>query len=420
MAVVFKFGGTSLRDHPYHVLNRVLNAHRRHDGKVVVVVSALAGITDALIKHDILDARCIVAKWKRDHHIHDTVFATIEPIFEFAHNFKHTNDNHDLFVSLGEKISALLFSELLCMYDAPAIPLWADTALLWSRHGAITCDDARIRTSHAKHFVPVVTGYCAFNVIEQRTCLLGRNGSDTTATIVASALQCDCVIFTDVQAIMTVDPRTCGDALPIHHMTFGEVRELAFHGASVLHGDCIDHAEQNAGCTLTVAHVSDNGWRRHGTTISHNMPRRPRGVVAMAVLEKRVGVSVRAHRGEVGFACRVFQKVCEAGVSVEMFSQTCSERSMCLLVPESAESKVVEALQDYDVTYSEDLCILTVVGESMRDTPGVAAEVCGALADHGINIRCISQGATEMSLSVAVPQSEMCAAVRAVHHKCLQ
>lgn len=421
MTVVLKFGGTSLRDHPYQVLNRVLNAIKRHGEQVVVVVSALAGVTDALLNHDLLGASCILNTWKQDHRIHNTVFATILPVLDFAHRCSAIR-NRSLFVSLGEKMSAVLFSELLCMYGASAVPIWADVSLLQCQRDNVHCDPRRLHTSHAKNCVPVVTGYCAFDAERQHTCLLGRNGSDTTATILAKTLNCNCVIFSDVQAIMTVDPRLCKKARPVHRMTFDEVRELAFHGASILHGDCIEYAEDNGNHTLTVAHVSDNCWKKNGTVLTHELVRLSptrTAIAAMAVLENRVGISVRAKRGVVGFACQIFQRVCGVGVSVEMFSQTCSERSICLLVPASAETKVVDALQDYNVTCSEDLCIITVVGELMRDTPGVAAEVCSALADHGINIRCMTQGATEMSLSVAVAQSDLGSAVEAVH-SCLQ
>ena len=417
MTVVLKFGGTCLRHHPYQVLNRVLHAITSHGGKVVVVVSALAGVTDALLEHDLLGACCILNGWKRKHHIHSTVFSTILPVLDFARRTSATSKNsHELFVSLGEKISALLFSELLCMYGTSAVPVWADVSLLKFEHDNLHCDTHRLHTSHAKNFVPVVTGYCGFDVEHQRTRLLGRNGSDTTATILAKTLGCNCVIFSDVQAIMTVDPRLCKNALPVNRMTFGEVRELAFHGASILHGDCIDYAEENGRHTLTVAHVSDNCWKKNGTILTNDLVRLgTTSIVAMAVLENRVCISVRSNRGVVGFASQIFQKVCEADVSVEMFSQTCSERSICLLVPVCVEMKVVDTLQEYDVTCSEDLCIITVVGELMRDTPGVAAEVCSALADHGVNIRCMTQGATEMSLSVAVAQSDLNIAVNAVH-----
>jgi aspartate kinase len=215
---------------------------------------------------------------------------------------------------------------------------------------------------------------------------------------------------------MTVDPRLCNDARPVNRMTFGEVRELAFHGAGILHGACVDHAEDNGSHTLTVAHVSDDCWENNGTILTNDAIRMgTTSIVAMAVLESRVGISVCAKRGVVGFASQIFQSVYEAGVSVEMFSQTCSEQSICLLVPACAETKVVGALQKHNAVRSEHLCIITVVGELMRDTPGVAAEVCSALADHGVNIRCITQGATEMSLSVAVAQSDLHIAVNAVH-----
>ena len=109
-------------------------------------------------------------------------------------------------------------------------------------------------------------------------------------------------------------------------------------------------------------------------------------VIALAVLQHRIGVSVRAKCGTVGFACKVFQRIGAECVSVEMFSQTCSERSICIIVPESARTKVAKALKEYTVEVSENLCILAVVGESMRNTPGVAADVCALPYRHAESI----------------------------------
>ena len=424
--VVLKFGGTSLRDYPYQVLSRIMGAaSRSNKQQVVVVVSALAGITDALWQRNLSRVREILHKWKKDHSIHGSVMQTISKPMETLRKHLLADANSktppsNLLVSLGEKISALLISDMLDMHGVSSLALWADVNMLCVQQSkgtkTLRCNIKRVRTCLEKGIVPVVTGYCAFDEASCQTQLLGRNGSDTTATILAQNLKQDCTIFTDVQGIYTTDPRLCEFAVPVREMTFGEIRELAFHGASVLHGECIDYAEKNSDRKLTVAHVSDRGWRRRGTLVTSYLScERDSHVIALAVLQNRIGVSVRAECGTVGFACKVFQRIGAECVSVEMFSQTCSERSICIIVPESARTKVAKALKEYTVEFSENLCILTVVGESMRNTPGVAADVCTAISARGINIRCISQGASEMSLSIAVPQCNLREAVEAVH-----
>lgn len=390
---------------------------------MVVVVSALAGVTDALVDRDVDEVERILKTWKRQKSIPTGCFQCVYKMLALCRRCCRAGPRaRSLLVSLGEKISAALLSQLidgkmdpaLC---ARAVPVWADVSLVErDARGGLQVSVLRLEACRKRNLIPVVTGFCASDARTGRTCLMGRDGSDTTATLLACGLGESCAIFTDVAAVMTVDPRVCDAALPIKHMTFGEAQELAFHGASVLHGECLYFAQKNANNTLTVAHVADRSWRRRGTLLTHGRAR-PKwdAIVALAVLENRVAVSVCSDRGVPGFACGVFQRVCSCGVSVEMFSQTCSETSMCLLVPEASKDLVVGVLQDYDVSVSESLCVLTVVGESMRNTPGVAASVCEVLADCDINIRCISQGASERSLSVAVPQDDLFEAVQAVH-----
>lgn len=413
--VVVKFGGTAMLQHPYDALSRIMGCWKRNQ-PVVVVVSAIAGVTNALLDANVAGVRKILKHWQRENHVPTRCFANVSEMLSFCDRCSSRASAKNLLVSMGEKISAVLLCAMMAQYSPMrGAPVWADVDVISLRNGEWLCNSANIGRCRDRHLIPVVTGFCARDVITGATRLLGRNGSDTTATLLAKELKEDCVIFSDVPGIMTADPRICKSAVPIRLLTFSEVRELAFHGASVLHGKCVEFAEKNVGRRLIVAHVADCAWRANGTAVESASELEGGDIVALAVLQHRVGISVKAERGVLGFACRVFQKVCESGVSVEMFSQTCSETSICLVVPSDCQQRVVAALYDFHVTVTEELAIVTVVGEGMHNTPGVAGRVCQQLADCDINIRSISQGASETSLSVAVSESDALQAVRAVH-----
>jgi aspartate kinase len=415
--VVVKFGGTAMLQHPYDALSRIMGCWKRNQ-PVVVVVSAIAGVTNALLDANVAGVRKILKHWQRENHVPTRCFANVREMLSFCDRCSSRASAKNLLVSMGEKISAVLLCAMMAQYSPMrGAPVWADVDVISLRNGEWLCNSANIGRCRDRHLIPVVTGFCARDVITGATRLLGRNGSDTTATLLAKELKEDCVIFSDVPGIMTADPRICKSAVPIRLLTFSEVRELAFHGASVLHGKCVEFAEKNVGRRLIVAHVADCAWRANGTVIASTLDlgEGHENIVAVAVLQHRVGISVRAERGVPGFACSVFQKVCDAGVSVEMFSQTCSETSICLVVPAERQQDVEVALRDFSVTVTEELAIVTVVGEGMQSTPGVAGCVCEQLGDFDINIRSISQGASETSLSVAVSESDALQAVRAVH-----
>ena len=412
--VVLKFGGTAMRHHPYEVLARIWGCCKRKQ-PIVVVVSALAGVTDALIGGNVAEVRQILSAWKRENSL-GRGFEEVAEILAFCDRCVLT-PSKNLLVSMGEKISAVLLCELMAQcLPVRGAPVWADVGVVTLHAAECVANGMHVLRCRKRCLVPVVTGFCARDALSGTTRLLGRNGSDTTATLLAKELREDCVIFSDVAGIMTADPRICRVAQPINFLTFAEVRELAFHGASVLHGKSIEFAEKNVGRQLIVAHVADCAWRQNGTVVGPSSDlEKNAGIVATTLLRHRVGISVKAERGVPGFACSVFQKVCGSGVSVEMFSQTCSETSICLVVPASVQQLVKTALQDFTVAITEELAILTVVGEGMHNTPGVASRVCARLADCDINIRSISQGASETSLSVAVSESKALVALHAVH-----
>lgn len=255
---------------------------------------------------------------------------------------------------------------------------------------------------------------------------LGRGGSDYTATIVGAALDADEVqIWTDVNGVMTTDPRIVPEAVTLPEISYGEAAELSYFGAKVIHPKTIlPVAEQDTPIrilnsfepshpgTLIVREPKGNGSAIRGITAIRN--------VALVTVEGR------GMQGVPGMAARTFTAVARENINVLMISQSSSEQNICLLVEAASAPRAVQVLQNefknemvaqnIDHVWVQDkIAIIAVVGSAIKKTPGVAARVFGALAEQNINIIAIAQGSSEFNLSLVVGESEADNAVRAIH-----
>ena len=383
----YKFGGTSMRHHLGEVVRHIVESG---DTPLVVVVSALSGVTNDLLSGKVPE------EWGPA----DQARARDAPTTEAR-------------VACGEEVAARTLAKRL-----------QRCRVVVSHEGLITrlSDGYRVDASLLSEEVPnIVTGFAVRNE-GGGVCLLGRNGSDTTATILAGAIGCPEVhIFTDVAGIFDVDPRLDLRARKIPELSVREASELAFHGASVLHSESLRHLPQNS--VLWVRHVASaspsEGTRVCVDAAPSLLPSfsiaEKRGWKAVAVLRERVCVSVRSddHINRSGFAARALALF--HGANVEMISQTCSQTQIAVLVRREDLASVIQSLvgSGLSVERSEDLCVLTFVGENMCRMPGVASKIFSCLAGS-CNVRMISQGASELSLSVAVRNADMSRALGAV------
>jgi aspartate kinase len=275
--------------------------------------------------------------------------------------------------------------------------------------------------------VPIVTGFIGATE-DGVTTTLGRGGSDYSASILGAALDAKEVwTWTDVDGVLTTDPRIVSDARVIPELSYSEVGELAYFGAKVLHPKTIRPVIEQ-GIPLWVKNTFNPTCP--GTRIIAQPKSTPGTVKAVTVIKglSMVTVEGRGMMGVPGIAARTFAAVASQGANVLMISQASSEQSICFVIPTADVPPVIHALEeslalelarrDIDRVWSmDDVVIVSAVGAGMRGTPGVAAGLFNALAAQGINVIAIAQGSSECSISLVVDTEQATAAVQQIHHE---
>ena len=398
MHKVIKFGGSTLKNTPniVHHVNKTS----------VFVVSAVAGMTNALLRGDKVSAAEIFRSWMRKNGIRytETIDACIDTMFSMP-------AKSPICVSYGEKLTAVAISEMLNRRKTDAVPLFADSFMFadgGTEYDSNLMDECKVEQLHnllEKGITPVITGYCARN-LQNKTVLLGRDGSDITAAYLANKMNFDCYIITDVDGIMTCDPRIVPAARTIPYMSKEEARELAFYGANILHRKTLDAVGHSSLHILNI--------RGYGTTIQSQEESLGKPI-AIALLFNRRAVTVSAE-ATPGFCAKVFTALSKKNISVEMLLQTCSETEVSVVVPDwNCEVCGLVMSQFGHVSISEMLGIVTMVGDGMSKTVGIASSIFTKLSNNNINVRCVSQGPSERSLSIAVSISDLKKAANVLH-----
>ena len=460
MKLVMKFGGTSLANAP-----RMKNAARivqrySHGNNVVVVASAVGDTTDQLIeiaefakKGDLRQARKLLSKIQLLHlKIARTVAGrgetrelvskleqlnlelerTVEGI---AHLRELTSRSRDYLLSFGERLSAPILAAALS-----AVGL--KTRALTGTEAGIATDDnfgeakplteisyhqvrERLDQLWSRKMTPVVTGFIAATV-DGSTTTLGRGGSDYTATLLAAALGADEIwIWTDVDGLMTADPRIVKNAVLLPNISFGEALELSYFGAKMMHPRALQPAGQKK-IPVRIKNSSRPG--RNGTLVSATESHNGGKVVKAVSIIRDVGivtVSGSGMMGAPGVAAKVFQTLGSNNVNVMMISQGSSEATISCVVANRDVDRAVRSLQlalmgqGYidRIAEEKDACIIAVVGSGMKGTPGVAARIFTAVAKRKVNIRMVAQGSSEYNVSFVVSHKDGPEAVKAIHEE---
>jgi aspartate kinase len=321
----------------------------------------------------------------------------------------------DAIASLGERLSTRLFAARLGA-------AWVDARTVLRTNGTFgeaVPDTLAIRTLAADKLAPllgpgravVTQGYIGATE-EGLTTTLGRGGSDYSAALFGAALgAAEVQIWTDVEGVLTCDPRIVPEALPISELSFAEAAELAAFGAKVLHPATIQPAVE-AGIPVTVRHTQ----KPHGrfTTISSEV-RSGRPITALATRGPVTVLTASSSRmlAQSGFLARLFEVFGRKGVSVDLVAT--AEVSVSLTV--EAEVLLKPLLQELaafaTVSVNDGRAIIAVVGERLKKTPGLAGRLLTALGD--INVEMISMGANEINLSLVVRQDQASEALRRLH-----
>jgi len=454
--VVHKFGGTSLGDAERIVRAARLLAAASRRRRVVAVASAMGGVTDVLLRaaHEaergrLGPARKAVAELAERHEaaaagISKATGAAVAfdaaPLAELGTALsgisllrERTPRVTDLVASFGERLSAPLVAAALSAVGVPARPVDARSFLFTDeRHGAATCDrkrtDPRARRTLgallAKGVLPVVTGFVGRSPAGETTTL-GRSGSDTTAALLGAALcASEVVIWTDVDGVLTADPRIVPSARLLTRLSYREAAEMTYFGAKVLHFPAVLPA-----IAAKIPLVIRNSFAPDGpgTRISEKGDGRP-GIRAVTAVSGLCLLSLdgKGMSGIPGIAARVFQTTARLGVSVVMFSQASSEQNIALVFPEADRARTAAALEQefrYEklvgsidgVAAKAPIAVVAAVGDGMRGTVGIAAKVFAAVARAGVNVEAIAQGSSECNISFAVDEKDRAAAVKALH-----
>ena len=455
---VHKFGGASLADATavQHALDIIVS----RTAPAVIVVSALAGVTDALLslaasalagqrgdpdgaikdlcqRHlDIVAATIPSARARRQVNVAiEAAFGELKMLLDGVASLRElTLRTNDLIVARGERLSALIIGSSLAAIGTRAQYIDATELILTDgKHGGAFPDlpatdklvRARLKPLITKGVIPIVPGFIGGTPMGT-VATLGRGGSDLTATLLGRSLGAASVsLWKDVPGLLTTDPRLVASARVIPQLNVREAAELAYYGAKVLHPRALIPLSKR---TLPVFVRPFSDPSSQGTEIStrRTLARYPVKAISVVQAQALITVTGNGMLGVPGIAARTFTALNDASISVALISQASSEHSICLCVPAPSAVQAKRALDDAfllevsrreidGVEVQTGMSMIAVVGLGMAGAPGIAARVFRALADATVNVVAIAQGSSELNISVVVAESQSVLAVRAIH-----
>ena len=465
--IVMKFGGTSVGSTDAIaqvadiVAEKVKEQAQTDRPGVVVVTSAMSGVTNTLIhaaqaaaagdegpyreargqllvKHQVVAGQLIedgVERAALGRLLDDRLREFERLCRSIAVLGELTDRGLDVVSGLGERLSAPLLAAVLRARGVKAQFVDAGQIVVTDNvHGgaAPRMDPTtqrvqdRIRPMVESGVVPVITGFVGATE-EGVPTTLGRGGSDYSAAIIGAALDVDEIqIWTDVDGVLTADPRIVPNARSLPELSYEEVAELAYYGAKVLHPKTVTPAVEKK---IPLRVLNTFNPSHPGTRILAARESDGRGGVKAITAIRDMNLITVAGRGMMGvpgIAARTFGSVAREQANVLMISQSSSEQSICFVVPNSSAARVLKALEEEferelhrryieRIWDQKEIVIVAVVGSGMKGTPGIAARVFNALGEENINVIAIAQGASEANISLVVTDGDAAAAVRAIH-----
>jgi aspartate kinase len=445
--VVMKFGGTSVED--AIAINRTAGIVRSRIAKgltPIVVVSAMAKITDQLLaaanaagRGDRMGALAITARL-RNRHLEtagalvsqlticeltkwiDSEFDALDEVLRgLAAVGELTPRISDMVVSAGERLSSRMIAAAFVYRDLDAIYVDARQCIVTdAQHGKAIPQDALIEQRLRQHVLPhastgrvcVMGGFIGATE-KGVTTTLGRGGSDFTAALIGGGMDADSIeIWTDVNGIMTTDPRICPNALRVKTISFEEAAELAYFGAKVLHPATILPAVKK---NIPVLVLNSRNPENEGTRIISLAPHCRSPFKSIAVKRRLTIIDVVASRMLMshGYLKAIFDVFDKHKCPVDMVST--SEVSVSLTVDSNDKLPDIAAdlSQLADVKYEGRKALICMVGENIRGQNGIAARVFQAI--RHVNVRMISQGASEINMSFMIEEDDAEEAIRSLH-----
>ncbi|MCS4541637.1 MAG: aspartate kinase [Euryarchaeota archaeon] len=462
MRIVMKFGGTSVGDGI-----RILNAAKlvtqavEKGSEVVVVASAMSKVTDQLLE---IAKKMLTAKERlqlvrkfidqlKDRH-EKAVFDAIKnesikqiilneqnqllqelerALIGIAYLRELTPRSLDYVTSFGERLSVPILAGAIQDLGVKA------KALTGFEAGIITNSNfgkavpimsktkekvkASLESLFKQKVLPVVTGFIGADE-QGNTTTLGRGGSDYSAAIIGACLGVDeILIWTDVDGVMTCDPKVVPEAKTIPVMSYIEAMELAYFGAKVIYPKTIEPAME---AKIPVRVKNTFNPTHEGTLIVHELAKTDSVVKAISLIENAALINIAGISmiGTPTIAARVFETLAREDINVIMVSQGSSEANISFAVEGTQVEQAVKALSKElalggnfvrGINYDKNVAVIAVVGAGMRGTPGVAAKVFSAVAKKGVNILMIAQGSSEVNISFVTTKEQSRLAAEALH-----
>ncbi|MEM1181759.1 MAG: bifunctional aspartate kinase/homoserine dehydrogenase I [Acidobacteriota bacterium] len=449
---VLKFGGTSVAtpESIRHVI-AVLRGARR-EGPAVAVVSALGGVTDTLLGAAATaeaggDWRRLWEDLRTRHLATATELAPGEAAFledlgagldelrHLLHGVELLREVSprvsDGIAAYGERLSSQIVAAALrtAGLDAEAVDT-RELIVTDDQFGRAQVDlDESYRRLRDRLLgdgpLPVLTGFTGATP-EGQTTTLGRGGSDYTGALVGAALSARAIeLWTDVSGVMTADPRVIADAFVQEHLSYAELMELSHFGAKVVYAPSV-HPARQAGIPLLIKNTFSPD--DPGTVVTDAAPASDAPIRGITSIRSVALVRLEGDGmvGVPGIAERLFGALAQRRISVILISQSSSEHSICFAVSgddaKAVEKAVNRAFRDEQqrgeidpVIVEAAHTVVAVVGEQMALQPGIAGLIFGVLGDHGVNVRAIAQGSSELNISFVVDGAQEIDAVQAIH-----
>jgi len=457
-----KFGGTSVGtgENIRNVAN-IVKKNSKKGHKILVVISALAGITNQLI-HEAEEVKegkeeriqefireltenhlQAIDKAIENRKLKNETEADVKKIIEELEKIligicyvgELTLKTKDQVLSFGERLAALIVSATLRDYNLESQYFSgkkagivtdskfgeANPLMNFTTHQAIK----RIKPLLEKNIIPVITGFIAANQ-DGVVTTLGRGGSDYTATILGVALDVDEVwIWTDVDGIMTSDPKIISDAKTLIGLSYGEAAEMAIFGAKAMHPRALEPIIKKQ-IPVRIRNVFNP--KNPGTLISEAAEVKSIEVVkAIALITDVSMINIRGAGmvGAPGSYAKIFKILGKNNINIMMVSTAVSEANISIIIKRNQLEKAISTLEiallgkglGNKVTSEDDVCVIAAMGANMKGSLGVASRIFTAVAKKKINIHMIAQGSSELNISFVVKERDGPTAVNAIHEE---
>lgn len=453
---VLKFGGTSVAsaDHIKKII-AIVDENIRRGEKVVLVFSAMSEVTTRLLEIGRMAAAGDDTYRELLNAIEARHFAAIKALLPVQAQsnliavtkscFNELSDllrgvslirefsprTSDLTASFGERLSTRIIAAALTAAGIPAEFCDARELIITDdQFGMANVDFAATNANIIAHFenrsaIQCVTGFIG-QTPDKLTTTLGRGGSDYTASIIGSALNVSGIeIWTDVDGMMTADPRKVSNAFTIPNITYAEAMELSHFGAKVIYPPSLQPAFAS---DIPIRIFNTFNPSFPGTLISRTAVRREFDITGISSIDDIALVNIQGSGmiGVAGISARLFTALSENGISVVLISQASSEHSICFAInPETAQKaqavlekvfeKEIESGQIDGINIQKNLSIIAIVGEGMRKSTGISGKLFSVLGKNGINVIATAQGSSELNISVVIEKNDLSKSLNAIH-----